>query len=386
MKDFTYLQKKYLADTYINRNLCLVRGDGVCLYDDRNNTYLDMMSNYGVNIFGYNHPVITQAITQQAAKLTCLHSSFTNDMRATASEVLVKECGDAFSKVYWSSSGAEAVEAALKFAILATGKHTCVAFTNAYHGKTLGALAVTAGAKYRQPFKESLGNNYFLTYNDPSSLESLQPEDLAGVIVEPLQGEGGITPATAEFLQKIRAFCDTNNIMLIFDEIQTGLGRTGTFLCSHATKVVPDIVCLGKGLAGGLPVGATVISEKVASHITKGIHTSTFGGNPLACAAALATLELLTSAQMEHITHIGKYFQEQLRAIKSPRITEVRGVGLMIGLEVTGDRNQIIKKMQEQHVLVIPAGDQVVRFLPPYIIQKEHVDQTITVLKSALKE
>ena len=382
MKDYQYLQQKYMVNTYVNRQLTLVKGEGVFLFDEQNKKYLDLMTNYGVNIFGYNHSILTSALLEQLQKISVLHGSFSNDVRAEASESLIKRCGNAYEQVYWSNSGAEAVEAALKFAVLATGKKRFVVCDHGYHGKTLGALSATAGEKYKNPFEPLLWEFVQIPYNDVSALESVIDADTAAFIVEPIQGEGGIFVPDSEYLEKVREICVKRHILLIIDEIQTGMGRTGRFLASEG--VSGDIVCLGKGLGGSIPIGATVVNKKVVSRIPKHIHTSTFGGNPLACAGVFATLQLLDEGRLDHIRKLGNYFLTRLSSLRSPNILGVRGSGLMLGLVVKDQRNQLLKLLQDQRVLAIPAGENVVRFLPPFILEKEHVDILISKLQTIL--
>ncbi len=385
MKNYLFLQQQFVVNTYVNRGLTLVKGEGVYLYDEKGTKYLDLMSNYGVNIFGHSHPVITKRLSDQLSKLTVLHGSFTGDTRAEAAFQLVKKCGGGLAQVYFSNSGAEAVEAALKFAVLATGKKKFISTNHGYHGKTLGALSATSGDKYKKMFAPLLWNFEFVEHGNIKSLEKAIDPEVAAFIVEPIQGEGGIYTPQPDYLKKVRELCTKHNIVLILDEIQTGCGRTGTFLASQKSEINYDIVCMGKGLAGGLPVGATLVSKEIAAKIPKQIHTSTFGGNPLSCAGIIATLELLNEEMMNHVTETGEYFIRELKKIQSPLITDVRGQGLMIGVEIKDKRNEILKALQQKNILVIPAGEDVVRFLPPFIIQKEHIDEAIKVFESALK-
>lgn len=385
MKDYQYLQQKYQVNTYPNRGLTIVSGDGVYLNAITGEKYLDMMSNYGVNIFGYNHPKLNQLLINQIKKITNLHGSFTCALRAEASWALVKRCGASYFQVYWSNSGAEAVEAALKFALLATGRKKILACKKGYHGKTFGALSLTDGEKYRKPFEWLLYLFPHVEYGNIDDLESNIDENTAAFFVEPIQGEGGINLPPTNYLKKVREICDKYNVLLVLDEIQTGTGRTGRFLASFWENISADIICLGKGLAGGLPVGATVVDKKVAQKIPKLSHTSTFGGNSLTSAGVVATLKLLDNRLLNHIKMIGEYFLSSLKKIKSSLIKEVRGKGLMIGIEVEVKRNEILKKLQENKILAIPAGDNVVRFLPPYLIKKEHVDIVVEKLNKILR-
>lgn len=383
--DYEKLQQEYMVNTYVNRKLTLIKGNGIFLFDENGKKYLDFMSNYGVNIFGYNHPKITKTLFNQIKQLTSLHGSFNNDIRAIASEALVKRCGKKYCQVYWSNSGAEAIEAALKFAVLTTGKRKFIVADHGYHGKTLGALSATSGDKYKQPFEPLLWKFVQIPFNDTKALENEIDDTTAAFIVEPIQGESGIIVPKKNYLSEVKKICGKKGVLLILDEIQTGTGRTGYFLASQKDNVFADILCLGKGLAGGIPVGATIINKRVRGSIYKHIHTSTFGGNPLACAGVLVTLSLLDKTQLIHNQKTGQYFLEQLSSIKSNLINEARGAGLMIGLDVKDKRNNILKMLQNESILAIPAGDNVVRFLPPYIIEKKQIDIVIDKLNKIFK-
>jgi acetylornithine/succinyldiaminopimelate/putrescine aminotransferase len=374
MKDYALLQKKHLVPTFASRGLILIEGDGPYLIDSSGEKYLDFMTNYGVNIFGHGHPEITRSLVQQIQRLTTLHGSFASDVRAEAARELVVRCGGGLSHVYFSNSGAESNEAALKFAVLATGRKKFVACRGGYHGKTLGALSATWGAKYRAAFEPLLWEFKFVDYNSPAALEEAVDEATAGFLVEPIQGESGVRVPDPGYLKLAQEICQARQAFLIVDEIQTGAGRTGHFLASQPEHISYDIVCLGKGLAGGIPVGATLVSEAVAEKIPRSSHTSTFGGNPLATAGILATLKLLDLDRLRHSADIGGYFLSGLKSMRAPLVREARGRGLMLGLEVSGRRDDILKGLQREKLLAIPAGDEVVRFLPPYIVEKEHVD------------
>lgn len=384
MSDAQSIQQRRIVPTYVNRGLTLVSGEGVYLTSEDGTRYLDLMSNYGVNIFGYQHPTITSALTSQLSKLTTLHGSFTNDIRANASMALVQRCGNWADQVYWSNSGAEANEAALKFAVLATQKKRFIVCDHGYHGKTLGALSATAGEKYKKPFEPLLWEFVQIPFNDLSALETALTDQTAGFIVEPIQGEGGIYEPASDYLARAADLCHAKGALFIIDEIQTGCGRTGTFLASQSTSAIPDIVCLGKGLAGGIPIGATIVNATIAQAIPKHIHTSTFGGNPLACAGVLATLELLDEARLTHVQQLGLTFREALNQLHSPLIREVRGRGLMLGIVVTEQRNQLMKALQDAKVLVIPAGDDVVRLLPPLVIDEAAIQIAVNAFRDCL--
>jgi len=384
--NYQILDEKYLLDTYPRRGITFVRGKGVYLFDEKGEKYLDMMSNYGVNIFGHSHPVIVRTLKNQLKKLTNLHCSFSNDQRSLASLKIIEMCGRNYSKVYWANSGTEAVEAAIKFAVSITGKKKFIAAKNSYHGKTLGALSATGREKYRKTFEPLLWEFYHVEFGNFKEIENLIDDKTAAVILEPIQGEGGVIIPPSDYFAKVRNACDKYGALLIFDEIQTGVGRTGRFLATQEFGVEGDIICLGKALGGGIPVGVTVLREKIATKVEKGVMSSTFGGNPLACAGALATLSLLDQKLFSYIKEIGAYFLERLKQIKSKKIVEVRGKGLMIGIELTTNATSILKSLQAKKILAIPAGDgNVIRFLPPYIIKKEHVDKVVNALQAILK-
>lgn len=383
--DFNLIQKNFMVDSYINRGLTILRGEGCYLIDNNGEKYLDLMTNYGVNIFGHNHPFIMKKLQEQLNKLTTLHCSFSNDVRALSAEKIVKRCGKGLSRVYFSNSGAEAIESALKFAVLATGKRKFISCSGSFHGKTLGALSATQNSKYRAPFEPLLWQFFFIPYNNLEALKNIINETFSAFIIEPIQGEGGVNIPEKGFLKEAKKICEENGVLMIIDEIQTGLGRTGSFLASEEEIEKYDIVCLGKGLAGGLPVGATLVSKKISEKITKSVHTSTFGGNPLVCAGILATLELLEPEILTHIRKMGDYFLSRLKNIESDLIGDVRGKGLILGIEVRDKRDLILKALQKRKILAIPAGENVVRFLPPYIVEKKQIDEAVDVLSEILK-
>lgn len=385
MKDYRFLQRKYSVNTYPDRGLTFVSGKGPYLIDGSNEYYLDLMTNYGVNIFGYNHPIIVNRLKHQVEHLTTLHGSFNNDVRALAAKALVNRCGGGVSRVYLSNSGTEAIEAALKFAVLATGKKKFICCQNNYHGKTLGALSASDNKKYKAPFEPLLWDFHPIKFNNLQQLENTIDNQVGAFLVEPIQGEGGINVPDSDYIRHAKKLCEANGVLMILDEIQTGMGRTGFFLASHAEKMSYDIVCMGKGLAGGIPVGATLVSEEIASKISKAIHTSTFGSNPLTGAGILASLELLDEALLSRIQKIGHHFLTVLRQISSGLITQIRGQGLLLGIELATKRNEVIKNLQKEKILAVPAADKVVRFLPPYILKEKHVDKTADALERIFK-
>lgn len=383
MIDAQRLEALRLLDAYPRRGLTIRRGEGMYLEDDQGRRFLDMMSNYGVSILGHNHPAIVEALTGQLRTLGSLHGSFAGEIRARAAAALLDRCGGGLGKVFFANSGSEANEAAIKFAVLATGRKRFVAFRNGFHGKTLGALSATDGGAYRAPFEPLLWDFDFAPYGEAEGLEMID-ERTAGVIVEPVQGEGGVRVPPPHFLAGLEKACAVSGAVLILDEIQTGLGRTGRFLASSAEVPEPDIITLGKGLAGGVPAGAVLLSERISRAIPRKIHTSTFGGNPLAAAGILAVLSVLTDEFLQKVERRGRALAERLRAIDSDEIVDIRGKGLMIGAEVRSERDAILRLLQKERVLAIPAGPGVVRFLPPYIVEADQLEDVGRAFEAAL--
>lgn len=383
MIDVQRLEALRLLDAYPRRGLVIRRGEGMYLEDDRGARYLDMMSNYGVSILGHNHPAVVDALSEQLRMLPSLHGGFSSEIRARAAAALLLRCGGGLSKAFFTNSGAEANEAALKFAVLATGRKKFVAFRNGFHGKTLGALSATDGGGFRAPFEPLLWDFAFAPYGDRGGLEAID-DRTAGVIVEPIQGEGGVRVPPPFFLAEVGKACAAAGAVLILDEIQTGMGRTGRFLASSAEIPSPDIVTLGKGLAGGIPAGAVLMSERIARAVPRKVHTSTFGGNPLAAAGILAVLSVLTHDVLRRIEDLGRLFLQRLGAMVGEEVAEVRGKGMMIGAEVRSDRDAILRLLQRERVLAIPAGPGVVRFLPPFIMEEEHLRVVVRAFETAL--
>jgi acetylornithine/LysW-gamma-L-lysine aminotransferase len=377
MKDYMTMQGLSLVGTYANRGLTLTEGEGIWLKSPAGDKYMDLMTNYGVNIFGHGHPEIVGALTAQLGRLTTLHCSFANDMRADAARVLLARCGGGLSRVFFSNSGAEAVEAAIKFAVLATGRTKFIRCASGYHGKTLGALSATDGAKYRSAFESLLLDFKEVPYDDVAALSAALDDRTAALFVEPVQGEGGIHPASPGYLKAAKNLCLSTGTLLVVDEIQTGMGRLGIFLASQSEGLAYDIVTLGKGLAGGIPVGATLVSAAVAERIPKAAHTCTMGGNPLAAAGILAVLRVLDDEMLSHVREMGGYFAEKLRTSSLAVASEVRGKGMMLGVRVRAGRDLILRDLQRAKILACPAGDDVVRFLPPFIIQKADIDKAM---------
>jgi acetylornithine/LysW-gamma-L-lysine aminotransferase len=380
------ISHSYLVASYPNRRVSFVRGEGVYLFTREGEKYLDMGSNIGVSIFGYGHPRITEALTEQLRQLPSLHGSLGSEVRERAAERLVGACGGRLARVFFSNSGTEAIEAALKFARLATGKTHFIAMAHGYHGKTLGALSATDGEKYRDPFLPLVWDFSHVPFGDIGALRAQVREDTAAILIEPIQGEGGIRLGVPEYFAALQTLCNEKKVLLIVDEIQTALGRTGTFLAGEQYGLTPDILCLGKGLAGGVPVGATLVSETIAQKIPVHVHTSTFGGNPLACAGIVAVLgEFSDGKVFHHVREIGGYFLSQLRTLRHPQIVDIRGRGLMIGMELRENVTPTLQALQQRHIIAVPAGSNILRFLPPYLVGEKEIDEVMGALREIFR-
>ncbi len=372
-----------LVPLYAKRDVALVRGQGAMLWDSDGKEYLDCMSAYGTAILGHAHPAVTEAITRQAATLTTCHQSFYNDQRARYLQLLMQHTPTGITRAFFCNSGTESVEAALKFARAVTGRQHLVATRRAYHGRTMGSLAVTGDNKYREAYAPMYGTVTHVNYGDPDSLAAITDET-AALIVEPIQGEGGIHPAPDGYLKAARAACDAHGALLIFDEVQTAF-RTGTIFRATAEGITPDIIAVSKAVANGLPMGLTLMTEAVATQVPPGTHGNTFGGSPLACAVAHATLStIINDALLAHSATVGDHFLGALRALGHPMIRDVRGRGLMIGVELKTKVTPVLRRLQEGGVLALPAGGVIIRFLPPLILTTEQADHAVAALGQAL--
>ncbi len=377
------IENSDLVPLYAKRDVALVRGDGATLWDSDGKEYLDCMSAYGTAILGHAHPAVTAAITRQAATLTTCHQSFYNDQRARYLELLMQHTPPGITRAFFCNSGTESVEAALKFARAVTGRQHLVATRRAYHGRTMGSLAVTGDSKYREAYAPMYGAVTHVNYGDPDSLAAITDET-AALIVEPIQGEGGIHPAPDGYLKAAREACDAHGALLIFDEVQTAF-RTGAIFRATAEGITPDVIAVSKAVANGLPMGLTLMTESVATQVPPGTHGNTFGGNPLVCAAAHATLStIITDGLLAQSTAVGDHFLGALRALNHPMIRDVRGRGLMIGVELKTKVTPVLRRLQEGGVLALPAGGLIIRFLPPLILTTEQADRAVAALGQAL--
>lgn len=372
------LEEKYGSGVYYKRDIEIVRGKGVYLYDSQNNEYIDCVGGHGVCLFGHSHPNIIKAIKDQSDKLISCPEIFYNDKRAELLEKLAEITPKGLTKTFLSNSGTEAVEAALKFSRKITGKTDIISFTFGFHGRTMGALSATWKAEYKKPFLPLVPGFCHTAYNNLEKLQEVITDNTAAIIVEPVQGEGGVKAANMDFIKGIREICDQKGILMIVDEVQTGFGRTGELFAINRYNVSPDIMCLGKGIAGGIPMGATVVREDLAN-LEKGEHGSTFGGNPLACSASLAAIKTLKEEKLvEKSKENGEYFLSQLRKnIDESVYKDIRGLGLIIGIEMKQKVGPYLVKLMEKNILALTAGKLVVRYLPPLIIEKEHIDRVV---------
>jgi acetylornithine/LysW-gamma-L-lysine aminotransferase len=382
-------EEKLMANVFSKRDRVLTRGRGALVWDINGNEYIDCTGSYGVSIVGHCHPRVVEAVKRQVETLISCHASFYNDVRSELLEKIIRIAPKGLNKVFLSNSGSESVECAIKLARKYSGKTEVIALVGAFHGKTMGALSATWKQKYRGPFKPLVPG---FKHVPPDNLEKMREaitEKTAAVLVEPIRGEGGIRMPSDDFLPGLREICDETGVLLIFDEVQTGFGRTGkVFACEH-WNVVPDVLCLAKSAAGGLPMGATFAKEEIMASFKRGEHSSTFSGNPLVCAAASAAIDVLVEEKLpERAAKLGKYFMKKLEALgeKHKMMREVRGLGLMIGVETRFDIYNIILGCMNHGVLILDAGRNVLRFLPPLVIEKEQVDKVVEVLDDVMAE
>ena len=377
----------YTSGVYSKRPVAIVRGQGALLWDDAGREYLDCAAGHGVANPGHGRPEIAAAISEQALRLVTCPEIVYNDTRARLLERLAHLLPMEQARIFLCNSGTEAVEGAIKFARLATGRTGIIATLRGFHGRSMGALSATWEPHYREPFAPLVPGFTHIRYNNLAAASEAINEDTAAVLVELVQGEGGVHPATQEYIDGLAQLCHERGALLIVDEIQTGFGRTGRLFASQLYNVEPDILCLAKSLAGGIPMGAICLGRRVqeSGRIGKGVHGTTFGGNPVACAAALATLDIFERENLaERAAELGEYALQRLRAIQSPLIREVRGRGLLLGIELSTKVQPYLEQLCERGILALPAGPRVLRLLPPLVITREQLEYALDVVEELL--
>lgn len=388
--DIQALEARHVLQTYRRAPVTFVRGEGVRLYDAEGREYLDLLSGIGVAALGHAHPGLARAISEQAQTLIHTSNLFFHPLQGQLAERLAHLSG--LPRAFFCNSGAEAVEACLKFArrywhTRGEPRGEIIALEESFHGRTFGALSVTSDEHYRAPFEPLLPGVRFVPANDPAALLAAVSDRTAAIIAEPIQGEGGVRPLTPAFAAAIMEACDRTGALLIADEVQSGLGRTGQPFYFSALGLKPHLLSVGKALGGGVPIGAALVSEEVARTISFGDHGSTYGGNLLACRAALCVLdELVGGGLLAHIGRVGTHMEQRLRAIaaRHPIVKEVRGAGLMWGLELTRDAAPVVPAALSRGVIVNRTAETVVRLLPPLIITTDDVDEGLSRLEAAL--
>jgi acetylornithine/N-succinyldiaminopimelate aminotransferase len=395
LEQIAELERKYLLQTYNRYPLVLSRGKGVFVYDIEGNRYLDFVAGLGVNALGHAHPRIVKTIREQAAKLVHVSNLYYHEYQGPLAEKLCSLSGSSsgLSRAFFSNSGTEAIEGSIKLARLAghrvggDAKCRLVALEGSYHGRTFGALSLTGQDKHRKGFEPLLEDVTFVRQNDIEGLRAAVNDNTCAIVLEPIFGEGGIYECSVEFLQECRALADRHRAALIFDEIQCGLGRTGTIFAFQTFGVTPDIVAIAKPLAAGLPLGAFLAKEEFASAISAGQHGTTFGGGPLACRVALEFLAIVEEEKLlDNVNRVGAYLQQQLRDLIGKRAAakDVRGRGFIQGIQLDIPARPIVDAALAEGVLFNSTQDTVVRFLPPFLLEEKHVDKGIRVLKKLL--
>lgn len=383
------LESTYNSGGVGRRPVALVRGQGARLWDSEGNEYIDCAAAQGWANVGHCHPRVTAALTTQAETLVASQESSYNDQRAlwmqAMAGVFEHSLGWAGCYIHPSNSGAEANEAALKLARLVTGRTGLVAAMRGFHGRTMGALSLTWNKKYREPFEPLVPDVHHIPYNDIEVLDGMITDRTAAVIVELVQGEGGVYPGSTEYFQAIRRLCDERGALLIVDEIQTGVGRTGRWLACEHHQLIPDVITLGKSIGGGLPLGVTAWRNSV-NPFKSGTHGSTFGGNPLVCATSRAVIEIMAEEGLPaRAAELGTWLMAELRALKADQIREVRGLGLMIGVELRGKVTPVLQALMERGVWALPAGLNVLRLLPPLVIERHDLERVVAAIRHVLR-
>lgn len=382
--DLSALEDQHSSGAYLKRDIQIVRGEGAVLYDADGNRYIDCVGGQGTANLGHCHPAVVAAVQRQVADLMVCPELFHNPVRARYQAELCRAAN--MPRVFLCNSGAEANEAALKIARLATGRRNFVSTMRGFHGRTMGALSITWEKTYREPFEPLIGEVRHVPYNNIERMAEVLDDTVAAVIVEVVQGEGGVHPAQPGYLAAVQRLCHERGALLIVDEVQTGFGRTGYLFAHQHDGIQPDLLSLAKSIAGGLPMGAVLIGEHVGA-LTPATHGSTFGGNPLACAAGLAVLDVLQNTNfIERARTLGSEVLSHLRSNLPENAREVRGRGLMIGVELRGKVAPVLKALQARGVLALPAGAMVLRLLPPLVISETDLWQAVHIIEEVLND
>lgn len=376
-QDLIKIEDDYFINTFTRQPVILDHGEGVRVTDIDGNEYLDMFAGIAVNALGHNHPKLVKAIQDQAEKLIHISSIYYNEPALIYAKKLIDKTN--FDRIFYSNSGAEANEGAIKLAIKYTGKSEVISTIESFHGRTSMTLAATGHADYQEPFKAILPNGFInVEYNNIDALKEAITENTAAIIVEPIQGEGGVNVPDIEYLKEIEKICHEKGIVFIVDEVQTGFGRCGTLFAHELFDVKPDIMTMAKGIGGGVPMGGILATEKVAGAFVPGDHGTTFGGGPLVCAAANAVLDTFDEENiLDNVNEVGDYFIEELKKLDKEIIADVRGKGLMVGVELTEPGAEYVDKFREAGFLINCTAGNVLRFVPPLIITKADIDEFI---------
>jgi acetylornithine/LysW-gamma-L-lysine aminotransferase len=383
MMDWIDIEEQYSSGVYAKRGISIIRGNGATLTDSDGKVYIDCVGGQGTANIGHAHPRWQKALSDQAGILLNCPEMFSNDQRALYMQELMAATPEGMQRVFFCNSGTEAIDGAIKFARAASGRSEIIAAKRGFHGRTFGALSATWNKKYREPFEPLVPDFKHITFNDFTDLEMIS-DRTAAVLLEVVQGEGGVYPIDPDYLKAVRNQCDQTGAYLIIDEVQTGFGRTGKLFALQHHPIRADFLCVAKSIAGGLPMGAIIMDEKVG-RFNPGIHGSTFGGNPLSCSVARETLKILNEEGLiENASVLGDEFLQALSAISSPLIREVRGKGLMIGVELKQKVAPYLKQLTDLGVLALPAGMTVLRFLPPLVITREQIQQVVSAVRSVL--
>jgi len=378
-KDVMKKYTRYVMQTYARQPIVLKEGKGAVVKDVSGREYIDCVAGIAVNNVGHCHPKVVAAIKEQAERLIHTSNLYYTEVQAQLAEKIVELTH--MDSIFFCNSGTEAVEAALKLAKKASGKKEFIAADGSFHGRTLGALSITSKEKYRKPFEPLIPGARFVPYNDANAIQDAITKETAAVVLEPIQGESGVRMPADDYLRGVRDACDDGNVLLILDEIQTGFGRTGRWFAHEHYGVEPDIMTMAKALGGGFPMGAMCAREDIAKSFQTGDHASTFGGNPLACAAALGAIAAMEDEKLvKRSEKLGTYFMQKLRNLRHEYITEIRGRGLMIGMELSIDGNAIVDIARGKGVLLNCISDRIIRIVPPLVITERQIDKVVEVL------